>query len=323
MYSPPIERRTSDKLTTPDKVFLAYSIVVILGITAAGGVEGASTPSPRPVAIILGSGTPEANPERSGPGVAIVVGDSAYLIDAGPGIVRQAVAAVRNGLPQLGPQNLTRLFVTHLHSDHTSGLADLMLNPWVRGRSKTLKIWGPSGITQMTDHLMAAYAEDVRQRLEGLEPANQSGFRLSATQISEGEVYRDEQVTVEAFAVDHGSWPAAFGFKFRTPTKTFVISGDTAPSESLIKAARGCDILIHEVYSVAHLESQSAEWQEYFARFHTSTLQLAKIASTAKPKLLVLYHQFFWGASDTQLVQEIKDFYSGEVVSAHDLDVFE
>lgn len=323
MYSPPIERRTSDKLTTPDKVFLAYSIVVILGITAAGGVEGASTPSPRSVAIILGSGTPEANPERSGPGVAIVVGDSAYLIDAGPGIVRQAVAAVRNGLPQLGPQDLTRLFVTHLHSDHTSGLADLMLNPWVRGRSKTLKIWGPPGVTKMTEHLTAAYAEDIRLRLKGLEPANQTGFKVSATEVSAGEIYRDSQVTVEAFAVDHGSWPAAFGFKIRTSTKTFVISGDTAPSETVVKAAKGCDILFHEVYSAAGIETRSIQWQRYFARFHTSTRQLAKIASTAKPELLVLYHQFFWGASDTQLVQEIKDFYSGEVVSAHDLDVFE
>ncbi len=272
--------------------------------------------------VLLGTGTPGADPDRSGPAVAIVVNDTPYLIDCGPGVVRRAAKAFRSGVDALKVRNLNRLFVTHLHSDHTAGYSDLILTPWVLGRSKPLEVYGPTGIDEMTEHILAAYQQDIRIRLDGLEPANDSGWQVNSHDIEPGIIYQDSNVTVEAFAVKHGSWPEAYGFVFTTPDRKIVISGDTVPSETLVAKCDGCDILIHEVYSAVRFENRSPEWKKYHSSFHTSSYELAELASRAKPELLVLYHQLYWGATDEELLSEIKEKYDGEVVSGRDLDVF-
>jgi len=86
--------------------------------------------------VLLGTGTPRPFPDRSGPATAIVVGDKAYLIDFGPGVVRRAAAAAAGGTPALEPTKLTIAFLTHLHSDHTAGYPDLIFTPWVMGRNE-------------------------------------------------------------------------------------------------------------------------------------------------------------------------------------------
>ena len=101
-----------------------------------------------------------------------------------------------------------------------------------------------------------------------------------------------------------------------------VVSGDTRPSEALVDAARGTDLLVHEVYSEERFQRRSPEWQRYHASSHTSTRELAEIASRSRPGLLVLSHQLFWGASDADLLREIQEHYDGPVVSGRDLDVF-
>ena len=132
--------------------------------------------------VMLGTGTPNADPARSGPSIAIVVDDTPYLIDFGPGVVRRAAAAQQNGIAALQPRNLRRAFLTHLHSDHTAGYADLILTPWVLGRDEPLQVIGPPGLAAMTDHILAAYAADIRERLDGLEPANSQGHRVEVTE---------------------------------------------------------------------------------------------------------------------------------------------
>jgi ribonuclease Z len=122
-------------------------------------------------------------------------------VDAGPGVVRRAAAAARRGIAELEASRLSIVFVTHLHSDHTVGLPDLMLTPWVLERSVPLEVYGPPGIKAMTDHLLAAYAEDIRIRQSGLEPDKSEGYKVNAHEITEGVVYRDSNVTVTAFAV--------------------------------------------------------------------------------------------------------------------------
>jgi ribonuclease BN (tRNA processing enzyme) len=277
--------------------------------------------------VLLGTGTPNADPERSGPSVAIVVSapgrghDTPYLVDFGPGVVRRAAAAHRAGIEGLAVERLNRAFLTHLHSDHTAGYPDLLLTPWVLERIEDLHVYGPAGLDTMTEHILAAYQQDIRERLEGLEPAHPTGYHALAHEIRPGEVYHDANVRVEAFAVDHGSWPA-LGFKFHTPDRTVVLSGDTAPTETLVQQARGCDLLIHEVYSAAGFETLPLAWQRYHARVHTSSHQLAQIAAQVRPGLLVLYHQLFWGVPDSDLLYEIKDRYDGPVVSGKDLDVY-
>jgi len=272
--------------------------------------------------VLLGTGTPNADPDRSGPSVAIVINDTPYLIDFGPGVVRRAAAAFQKGIKGLAVKNLNRAFVTHLHSDHTAGYPDLILTPWVLERKEPLEVYGPKGIKAMTGHILKAYREDIDIRLGGGEPSNKTGYKVIAHEIKPGIVYKDENVTVKAFLVNHGSWPEAYGFRFETPDRTIVISGDCRPSPSVIQNCNGCDVLIHEVYSQAGFATRPAEWQRYHSRYHTSSRELAELASKARPGLLVLYHQLFWDTSDDDLLKEVRAGYAGKVVSGRDLDVY-
>ncbi len=273
--------------------------------------------------VMLGTGTPNADPDRFGPAVAIVVDDTSYLVDFGVGVVRRAAAAERSGIKALAATRLTRAFATHLHSDHTLGLADLILTPWILERPTPLTLYGPHGLRAMTDHLIAAYADDLSIRTRGGEPAHQYDPTLVVVhEIKPGIVYRDERVTVTAFAVPHGAWPEAFGYRFQTPDRSIVISGDTGPESHIEEQCRPCDVLVHEVYSEAGFAKRPPEWQAYHARYHTSTRQLGAIAARAKPGLLVLYHQLIWSSTEDELLKEVRSVYDGKVVSAHDLDVF-
>ncbi|MBK9312844.1 MAG: MBL fold metallo-hydrolase [Acidobacteria bacterium] len=272
--------------------------------------------------VLLGTGTPNADPDTSGPAVAIIVNDTPYIIDCGPGVVRRASSAFRNGVKGLEVSRLRRLFITHLHSDHTAGYPDFILTPAVLDRDAPLEVFGPPGIKRMTDHLLKAYSEDINMRIHGLEPAKPRGYEVRVREIRPGIIYRDENVTVRAFLVRHGSWKHAYGFRFETPDKTIVISGDCTFSESVIENCNGCDVLIHEVFSTTGFSRREPEWQRYHAAFHTSSKQLAEIATKAKPGLLVLYHQLLWGATKQQLIDEIREGYPGRVVFGSDLDVF-
>ena len=272
--------------------------------------------------VILGTGTPNADPERSGPSVAVVVNDVPYIVDFGPGVVRRAAAAHQKGITGLAVKGLKRAFITHLHSDHTAGFPDLIFTPWVLERSDPLEVYGPPGTKAMAEHILKAYERDIDIRINGLEPGNETGYKVNAHEIKPGVVYKDENVTVKAFLVNHGSWPEAFGYRFETADRTVVISGDCTPSESVVENCKGCDVLIHEVYSHTKFFTRPPEWQKYHSHFHTSTRELAEIAKRAKPGLLVLYHQLFWGATDDDLVKEVQESYKGRVVSGRDLEVY-
>jgi ribonuclease BN (tRNA processing enzyme) len=272
--------------------------------------------------VLLGTGTPNADPERSGPSVAVVVNDTPYIVDFGPGIVRRAAAAFQKGVKGLKVDKLKTAFVTHLHSDHTVGYADLIFTPWTLERKEPLEVFGPKGIKAMTEHLLKAYSQDIEIRVNGGEPSNHTGYKVMAREIKAGVIYKDENVTVKAFPVKHGSWQQAFAYRFETPDKIIVISGDCVASESVIENCNGCDILVHEVYSTTGFAKRPPEWQKYHSSFHTSTRELAELATKARPKLLVLYHQLFWGTSEADLLKEVQQHYKGLVVSGRDLDVY-
>ena len=272
--------------------------------------------------VLLGTGTPNADPDRFGPSIAIVVNNTPYLVDFGPGVVRRVAAAIQKGVSGLAVKNLNRAFVTHLHSDHTAGYPDLILSPWVLERSLPLEVYGPKGLAAMTGHLLKAYRADIDIRLRGGEPSNKTGYRVIAHEIKPGVVYKDANVTVKAFLVNHGAWPEAYGFRFETPDRVIVVSGDCRPSPSVIENCNGCDVLIHEVYSQAGFATRPPEWQNYHSRYHTSSRELAALATRARPGLLILYHQLFWGTTEDDLLKEVRAGYGGKVVSGHDLDVF-
>ena len=295
------------------------------GMDGVFGAAGAAKFTAKRVAVsalsivMLGTGTPNTDPDRSGPAVAVVAGTEAYLVDAGPGVVRRAKAASdRTQLNALRAISLTHLFLTHLHSDHTLGYPDLIFSPAVLGRGKPLEVFGPKGTQDMTDHLMAAWKKDMDVRINGLEHGNAAAYKVNVHEIAPGVVYRDANVTVKAFFVTHATWDEAFGYRFEAGGRSVVISGDMAPNPNIVEACRGCDVLVHEVYC----NVPGREASPYYKAAHTSTTELAAIANQAKPKLLVLYHQLFSGCDEATLLQQVRKAYAGAVVSAKDFDIY-
>src|ERR1700722_661230 len=111
--------------------------------------------------VMLGTGTPYADPDRFGPATAIVVHGTPYLVDCGPGVIRRVAQADKNGVAGLTPQRIGVVFITHLHSDHTLGYPDVMLTPAVTGRPGGLEVYGPVGLNDMTAAILQAWKKDV------------------------------------------------------------------------------------------------------------------------------------------------------------------
>ncbi len=270
------------------------------------------------VVILLGTGFPRPDPTASGPATAVVVGRRVFLFDAGPGVMRQIAAA------KLPINGVTALFITHLHSDHTLGYPDLIFTTWVMGRSTPLQAYGPRGLRAMTDHLIAAWSEDEDIRTNGLEHETPRGYAVDVHEVAPGVVYDSGGVRVTAIPVLHGDWTEAFGYRIDTPTRNVVVSGDTRPCAALTAAARGADVLIHEVYSAEKLVPEKRpggeDWPRYMHEFHTSDVELGRIAAAAAPKLLILTHVIRMGATDAELLAGVRaGGFAGHAVVGHDL----
>ena len=272
--------------------------------------------------VLLGTGTPNADPRRSGPATAVVVDGNAYLVDLGPGVVRRAAAAAEKGIRGLEAKNLKTAFLTHLHSDHTAGLADFYLTPAVLERNAPLTLIGPTGTRDMMNHIRAAYRLDIDNRIHGLEGDNPAGYEVNVREIKAGLAYQDAYVKVTAIPVRHGDWRESYGYLFETKDRRIVISGDTVASEEIVKACQGCDVLVHEAYSQAGWEKRPPKWQKYHAASHTSGPDLGKLAARAKPKLLILTHLLLWSANEEQLLREVQQSFPGDVRIGTDLDVY-
>jgi len=279
---------------------------------------------------MLGTGTPRPDPERAGPATVIVVNGTPYLIDFGAGVIRRATAAYERGIDALGyaAVNIKTVFLTHLHSDHTIGYPDLIFTPWVMGRHEPLSVYGPRGLKAMTESIIEAWQIDIDARTSGLNRHNPTGYKVKVHEIIPGVIYRDHNVTVTAFSVRHEEMVDSFGYRFETTDRSIVISGDTAPTQALVDHSRGCDVLIHEAYSMLAFCNASRPSPEFRRRHHTSSVELAEIANTVKPGLLVTYHRSHVGEESSGprqadvLIEELSRHYKGRVVAARDLDVF-
>jgi ribonuclease BN (tRNA processing enzyme) len=302
------------------------SITLLLGVVMFAAAMAFSQQSQAPAAsktkvVLLGPGTPGPLPERSGPATAIVVNDTAYLVDFGPGVVRRANAAfLDKGIKALEPTKLRVAFVTHLHSDHTVGYPDLIFTPWTIGRRVPLEVYGPKGIKAMTELLLQAYSVDIETRTnaDGNQRTFPEGHKVNAHEIRAGVVYKDENVTVTAFATKHAM--ESYGYRFDTADRSIVISGDTNPTPATIAACRGCDVLIHEAHTPAWLLTRPDHFQRFSAKYHTTTPELGELARQAKPRLLILYH--YNSLSPDELMRDMLERYTGHFVVGRDLDVY-
>ncbi len=325
---------------------LCYSALLLVALAAPSRQPARQTPkehTTRTRVVLLGTGTPVPDPERSGPATAIVVDNSAYLVDFGPGVVRRAKAAVLDRhIAALEPGNLKVAFATHLHSDHTAGYSDLIFTGWTAGRHTPLEVYGPTGLHSMTEHLLQAYRIDIETRTnpEGDQRSNPDGWKVNSHEIKSGVIYRDANVIVTAFPTKHAL--ESYGYRFDTPDRSVVISGDTSPTEETINACNGCDVLIHEARAVEMFAKLPEDRRSFGAKNHTTSEQLAALATKAKPGLLIVYHAWisWWpsveAAGDQPVVlttgglhstpdvlqREIGLRYSGKFVIGRDLDVY-
>jgi ribonuclease BN (tRNA processing enzyme) len=306
----------------------AAAIATSLTLAAHVGATAATTatqPAARTRIVLLGTGTPRPDPKRSGPATAIVVNGTAYLVDAGPGVVRRAQAAVDNGIKGLAVASLQTAFITHLHSDHTLGLPDLIFTSWVQGRHVPLKLYGPPGISEMAKHILLAWQADIDIRTKGLEQRDATGATVEAHDVKPGRIYQDANLAVTAFPVRHGDVPA-YGYRFDTADRSVVITGDTSPSPEVIDNCRKCDVLIHEAYAEDYRPADMAGWIAYRAKHHTTTTQLGELAAKAQPGLLIVYHRGIGPAgreiSDQRYLEEIGRTFKGRVVIGQDLEVY-
>ncbi len=269
--------------------------------------------------ILLGTGTPRPDPETMGPATAVVVGSRVFLFDAGVGVTRRMTGA------KLPVNGVTALFFTHLHSDHTLGYPDLIFTTWIHGRHTPLQAYGPHGLAAMTTHILAAWADDIDVRTTGLEHGVPNGYAVHVHEISPGVVYDSGGVKITAIPVLHGSWKEAFGYRIDTPDRSIVISGDTRYSTAIEQAARGVDILIHEVHpsSGVAAPNQNPDWSQYMREFHTSDVELGRLAAAAGPRMLILYHYGSHGTADAEVTSAIRaQGYRGRLVVGKDLDRF-
>lgn len=273
--------------------------------------------------VVLGTSTPVPDAHRAGPSIAVIHRGEAYLFDIGGGAVQNAIRArYEYDIPSLYPSQICCVFITHLHSDHTLDYVELAFTLWWR-RREGLLAWGPVGLRDKTEHMYAMMAADTAIRTSGINPVqNPDAYQIGVTEIAEGVVFQKDDLTVEAFDVDHGDIKPAFGFRITTRDRSIVISGDTAYSDKVLEKARGVDLLFHEVISDSGLAKTSEFWQSYHRKHHTTASDLGRLASEARPGLLVLYHGLFYGVPEQRIVDEVRSTYDGAVVLASDLDVF-
>jgi ribonuclease Z len=298
---------------------LAALLSLLLCLPPCGLQGQTSHQADSTIVVLLGTGMPRPNPEASGPATAVVVGKRVFLFDAGPGVERQLSAA------HLPINGVTALFITHLHSDHTLGYPDLIFTSWVMGRKEPLQAYGPQGLGNMTDHLLAAYAEDIAVRIEGLEHQTPDGYKVRVHEIHSGRVYDSLGIRISALPVPHGNWGISLAYRVDSGDRSVVISGDTRYNDELVPFAAGVDILVHEVYSAARLKPEprpgGEDWPKYMHEFHTSDVELGTLAAKIKPKILVLTHIIRMGASDDELIAGVRaGGFRGQIVVGRDLD---
>lgn len=265
--------------------------------------------------VLLGTGTPMPSPERLGPGTLVEAGVEKLIVDVGRGVV---VRLEQRRIPYAA---ITGILLTHLHSDHVSGLPDLWLTGRFgagrRPRETAVEVWGPPGTDSMVTHLTKAFEFDLGIR-KALKP---SQGLLTSHEIREGRVFARNGVTVSAFLVNHGNVAPALGYRIEFGGRSVVLSGDTKYSEQLIEKSAKADLLIYEVFAAA-ASAMNPDVTRALG-LHISPEEAGTVFTKARPKLAVYSHIVAIGVSDDELVARTRKTYAGPLVVGTDLMSFD
>lgn len=301
---------------TPVRVLL---LLCLCGTAVAQTSEQASgSVPPKDIRVtLLGTASgPRVHVGIAGISTLVEAGGERLLFDAGRGFMQHLVQA---GYPM---NAVTKLFLTHLHSDHVVDVPDLLLTPWSAQpeRKVPLEVWGPDGTRDMMRHLEEAFAFDIHVRRDVDENFSPDGIRVVAHDIREGKVYEKNGVTVTAFLVSHGR-VKSYGYRVNYAGRSVAISGDTRPSDNLVAVCKGVDVLIHEAIDLDLLRKlvPSQERLDPIIARHTTPEQAAGIFSRVSPRLAVFSHS----PGTASIVEQTRRFYSGRVEMGKDLMVID
>jgi ribonuclease Z len=303
----------------PAHVAVTVLLLCLSGQTrAAFQAASADVPAKAIRVTLLGTASgPRVHTGMAGISTLVEAGGERLLFDAGRGSMQRLIQA---GLPM---NAVTKLFLTHLHSDHVIGVPDLMLSPWSAQpeRRVPLEIWGPEGTRDMMRHLQEAFAFDIRMRRDVDESLSRDGIRVVAHDIREGKVYERNGVTVTAFLVTHGLVKPSYGYRVDYAGRSVAVSGDTSPSDNLVAFCKGVDVLIHEAIDLDVLRSLVSNQQrrEAIVTRHTTPEQAAGVFKRVLPRLAVFSHS----PGTAGIVQQTMRFYSGRVEMGTDLMVID
>ena len=262
--------------------------------------------------ILLGTGTPKPSIERFGSATLVNVGGKHFLFDVGRG------ATIRLNQAGISPNQIDKVFLTHLHSDHVSGLDDLWITGWVWQRQDNLVVYGPEGVNGLVENLRNAYAEDISFRMSNVGLDDKKA-NIESIEICEGVVYQEDKIKISAFLVDHKPVSPAFGYRIEFGDRTIVLSGDTTYSENLIKHAQNADVLIHEITAAEDSLLKRNKRLRSVVAYHTNPEQMAIILDKTRPRTAILNHVLLFGVSEKSVIDQIKQNYSGEVFMGYDL----
>jgi len=293
------------------------TLFVGAAIAAQSAVSAATAPARPPTGVLrvtfLGTGGgPAASVDLAGPSSLVEFGDEVLLIDAGRGAVQRLQQLNRS------PGAITRVFLTHLHSDHTVGLPEVWLSGWWRGRAAPLEMRGPAGTREMASHLQEAYSYDVGIRSGPPENLRRDTAALTGFDVSEGVVYEHNGVTVTAIAVDHGP-VKCFGYRIDAGGHSVVFSGDDRASDNLVARAQNVDVLVHNMsgFTPEQLAQQNAAGDRMRAALQLlgTPEQAGEVFTRTHCKLAVYIHY----ARDKAQVERTRATYKGPLEPADDL----
>jgi ribonuclease Z len=287
------------------------------------GLFAYGQPTPSDVSIkvtLLGTGSgPLVRLNRYQTTTLVEAGGEKLLFDCGRGVLIRMVQA------KIPIDTVTKLFITHLHSDHVVDVADLLLTPWSARspRKVPLEVWGPTGTEAMMDHLQKAFAYDIHVRRDVDEKFSPEGIKVLSHDIQQGIVYEKNGVKVTAFLVDHGPVKPAFGYRVDYAGHSIALSGDTRFSENLIQFSKGVDVLIHEGLDPDVFRSLASSFtqqqKDSIISHHTTAEQAGEIFARVKPRLAVYSHI----EGSPSLITKARKNYSGPLEMGEDLMVIE
>ena len=262
---------------------------------------------------LLGTGTPRPSIERFGPATLVEVRGRYFLFDSGRG------ATIRLAQAGVNLAQIEHVFLTHLHSDHISGLSDLWLTSWIWQRPEKIKLTGPTGTEKLAEHLGRAHQADFNYRTKNTQLSKDTFSILSQDIESEGVVYEQDDITITAFLVNHYPVEPAYGYRIQSGETVIVISGDTTYSENLIRHAKDVDLLIHEIAAAASkLLSQNPRLQKVLS-YHTTPRQAGQLFNIVKPKAAVFSHVLLFDIDEEQVLETTRSLFDGHLHMGHDL----